>query len=133
MTKYILRFVMLVETRRRIVIITGPTAVGKTALAVKVAKQFPVRLISVDSGQVYRGLDLGTAKPSQALLDEFPHDLVNVRDMCDVFSVVDFCSAAARAINESLESGVLPVLVGPRTAVIRPWACVCFMLVKDGF
>ena len=59
---------MPVESTRRIVVITGPTAVGKTELAVKVAKQFPVRLISVDSGQVYRGLDLGTAKPSRAFL-----------------------------------------------------------------
>ena len=103
---------MRVESTRRIVVITGPTAVGKTALAVEVAKQFPVRLISVDSGQVYRGLDLGTAKPSCALLKEFPHDLVNVRDIADVFSVVDFCSAAAQAINESFESGIVPVLVG---------------------
>ena len=103
---------MPVDPTRRIVVITGPTAVGKTALAVEVAKQFPVRLISVDSGQVYRGLDLGTAKPSCALLKEFPHDLVNVRDIADVFSVVDFCSAAAQAINESFESGIVPVLVG---------------------
>ncbi len=103
---------MPVETTRRIVIITGPTAVGKTALAVEVAKQFPVRLISVDSGQVYRGLDLGTAKPSHALLKEYPHDLVDVRDIADVFSVVDFCSAATQAINESFESGIVPVLVG---------------------
>ncbi|HIA76902.1 MAG TPA: tRNA (adenosine(37)-N6)-dimethylallyltransferase MiaA, partial [Gammaproteobacteria bacterium] len=88
---------MPVETTRRIVVITGPTAVGKTALAVGVAKQFPVRLISVDSGQVYRGLDVGTAKPSPALLEEFPHDLVNVRDVSDVFSVIDFCSGATRA------------------------------------
>ena len=94
---------MPVESTRRIVVITGPTAVGKTALAVEVAKQFPVRLISVDSGQVYRGLDLGTAKPSCALLKEFPHD---------VFSVVDFCSAAEQAISESFESGIVPVLVG---------------------
>jgi len=57
-------------------------------------------------------LDLGTAKPSCALLKEFPHDLVNVRDIADVFSVVDFCSAAAQAINESFESGIVPVLVG---------------------
>jgi|TARA_B100000809_G_scaffold252052_1_gene286278 tRNA dimethylallyltransferase len=103
---------MPVETTRRIVVITGPTAVGKTALAVGVAKQFPVRLISVDSGQVYRGLDVGTAKPSPALLEEFPHDLVNVRDVSDVFSVIDFCSGATRAINESFESGIVPVLVG---------------------
>ncbi|HIO18891.1 MAG: tRNA (adenosine(37)-N6)-dimethylallyltransferase MiaA [Gammaproteobacteria bacterium] len=97
---------------RRIIVITGPTAVGKTALAVDVAKKFPVRLISVDSGQVYRGLDLGTAKPSRALLREFPHDLVDVRDVADVFSVVDFCSAATQAINESFDCGVVPVLVG---------------------
>ncbi len=103
---------MPVDPTRRIVVITGPTAVGKTELAVEVAKQFPVRLISVDSGQVYRGLDLGTAKPSCALLKEFPHDLVNVRDIADVFSVVDFCSAAAQAINESFESEIVPVLVG---------------------
>jgi len=100
------------ETRRRIVVITGPTAVGKTALAVKIAKQFPVRLISVDSGQVYRGLDVGTAKPSPDLLKKFPHDLVDVRDIVDVFSVVDFCSSATQAINESFRSGLVPVLVG---------------------
>ena len=101
-----------VQTSRQIIVITGPTAVGKTALAVKVAKQFPVRLISVDSGQVYRGLDLGTAKPSQALLKQFPHDLVDVRDITDVFTVVDFCSAATQAIDESFNAGVMPVLVG---------------------
>ena len=101
-----------IKTNRRIVVITGPTAVGKTALAVKIAKQVPVRLISVDSGQVYRGLDLGTAKPSRALLKEFPHDLVDVRNIVDVFSVIDFCSLASQAISESFESGIMPVLVG---------------------
>ena len=70
-------------------LLMGPTATGKTDLAVALAERLPVRLISVDSALVYRGMDIGTAKPSRDVLARHPHALVDVRDPEDAYSAAD--------------------------------------------
>ena len=68
----------------------GPTAVGKTDLAAALSESFPVELISVDAAQVYRGMDIGTAKPSKEYLSRYPHHLIDIRDPQDNYSVAEF-------------------------------------------
>ena len=90
----------------------GPTASGKTELAIELAKRVDVSLISVDSAMVYRGLDIGTAKPDQLTLTEHPHALIDVRDPEEGFSVMDFCEEADQAIHEAWEANQIPFLIG---------------------
>jgi len=94
------------------IFLMGPTASGKTSLAIEIAKKFPVDLISVDSSQVYRGMDIGTAKPSPELLAQYPHRLVDIRDLDDPYSAADFCADALAEIGEISQSGRIPLLVG---------------------
>ena len=68
----------------------GPTAAGKTALACALAERFPLELISVDSALVYRGLDIGSAKPDAATLARFPHRLIDIRDPAEPYSAAEF-------------------------------------------
>ena len=90
----------------------GPTAAGKTALAVELHKRLNVEIISVDSAQVYRGLDIGSAKPTEHELREVPHRLINIRDPWQVYSAADFCRDAKGHIEEIVEAGKTPLLVG---------------------
>lgn len=92
--------------------ILGPTAVGKTDLALTLAQRLPCQLISVDSAQVYRGLDIGTAKPSRALQAAFPHALIDIVEAEDSYSVARFCTDCRRAMDEARAAGKLPLLVG---------------------
>jgi len=96
----------------RVVCLMGPTAAGKTDLALDIARKFPVELVSVDSGQIYRGMDIGTAKPSADVLREFPHHLVDILDPCERYSAASFRDDACRLIGEISARGKLPVLVG---------------------
>src|SRR5690625_5758612 len=77
----------------------GPTAAGKTAAALALCRRFPVGLISVDSAQVYRHLNIGAAKPDRQTLKRFPHALINVRDPEDSYSVADFVADAESEIR----------------------------------
>ena len=70
-----------------VICLMGPTAVGKTALAVELAKRFPVSIVSVDSALVYRGMDIGTGKPAPAVLAEVPHRLIDIRDPWELFLI----------------------------------------------
>lgn len=94
----------------------GPTAVGKTDLAIdlytELANDLPLDIISVDSAMVYRGLDIGTGKPIQALLDSVPHYLVDIREPEDIYSVADFYSDAVKYIDTAHSKGRVPLLVG---------------------
>ena len=90
----------------------GPTAAGKTDVALRLAQRFPIGLISVDSAQVYRGLDIGSAKLEPRWLERFPHALVNIRDPEESYSVADFISDCRDAMLRAAERGQLPVLVG---------------------
>ncbi len=90
----------------------GPTAAGKTDLAIELSKVLPCELISVDSALVYRGMDIGTAKPSKAQLAEFPHRLIDILDPAQSYSAADFCSDALAAMAEITARGNIPLLVG---------------------
>ncbi len=96
--------------------IAGPTASGKTAGALAVAavlaKRFSVEIISVDSALVYRGMNIGTAKPTPAELDAVPHHLIDIRDPLHAYSAADFVRDATRLITEIRARGALPLLVG---------------------
>lgn len=90
----------------------GPTAAGKTDLAIELTKVLPCELISVDSALVYRGMDIGTAKPSKALLAEFPHRLIDILDPAEAYSAADFRRDALQAMAEITARGKIPLLVG---------------------
>ena len=96
----------------RLIVIAGPTAVGKSALALRLAQQLDGEIISGDSMCVYRGLDIGTAKPSVSEQKLVPHHLIDIRQPTEPFSVVDFQQLAAAAIDEVNRRGKLPILVG---------------------
>ena len=92
--------------------IAGPTASGKTAAALAIAQRWPSEIISVDSALVYRGMDIGTAKPSAAELATVPHHLVNIRDPLHAFSAAEFVRDAQRLMLDIHARGKLPLLVG---------------------
>lgn len=96
----------------RLVVIVGPTAVGKSRVAFELAKLLNAEIISGDSMSVYRGLDIGTAKPSDTELKQVPHHLINVRNPEESFSVVDFQQLAAEAVKQVNRLGKIPILVG---------------------
>jgi tRNA dimethylallyltransferase len=90
----------------------GPTASGKTAFALELAARFPLGLVSVDSAQVYRGLDIGAAKPDVATLVHFPHALVDIREPEETYSAADFRNDAIEAMAAIGAVGRVPLLVG---------------------
>lgn len=96
----------------KVVAIVGPTAVGKTALALKLATDLNGEVISGDSMQVYRGLDIGTAKATEEEQAVVPHHLIDVREVTEGYSVADFQRAANRAIDSISGRGKLPLVVG---------------------
>lgn len=96
----------------RVVCLMGPTAVGKTDVAMRLFDALGCDLISVDSAQVYRGLDLGSAKPDPTTLARYPHALIDIRDPSEIYSAADFVRDADAAVRGSLAKGRLPVLVG---------------------
>src|SRR5688500_7842679 len=103
----------MAETARpQCVCITGPTACGKTDLALALAERLPLEVISMDSAMVYRGLDIGTAKPSQTTRAAVPHHLVDILDPTEAYSAGRFARDAADAIADIRARGRLPLLVG---------------------
>ena len=95
-----------------IVLLLGPTAAGKTDAAVALAERRPCHLISMDSTLVYRGLNIGAAKPKPALLARHPHALIGIRDPAAAYTVAEFVADADREVRRALEQNKLPVLVG---------------------
>jgi tRNA dimethylallyltransferase len=94
------------------VAIMGPTASGKTASALAIAREYPVEIISVDSALVYREMDIGTAKPSAEELASVPHHLIDIIDPLESYSVMQFREDAIRLVAEIQARGRLPLLVG---------------------
>jgi tRNA dimethylallyltransferase len=90
----------------------GPTAAGKTALAIELAQNFPFEIISVDSAMVYRGMDIGTAKPTELELELAPHRLINICDPKEIYSVGRFYQDVLQEINDIFAKGKVPLLVG---------------------
>jgi tRNA dimethylallyltransferase len=92
--------------------IAGPTASGKSAVSLAVAQRWPVEIISVDSALVYRGMDIGTAKPTPEELAQAPHHLINIRDPLVAYSAADFVRDASALITDIQARGRIPLLVG---------------------
>jgi tRNA dimethylallyltransferase len=92
--------------------LAGPTASGKTAAALAIARAHPVEIISVDSALVYRGMDIGTAKPTAAELASVPHHLINIRDPLQAYSAAEFVHDAQTLIRQIAARDRLPLLVG---------------------
>lgn len=93
-------------------LIAGPTASGKSGLALRLAELMPAELISVDSAQVFRGFDIGSAKPSVSLRERVPHHLIDIRDPEEIYSAGEFVTDALQAIEAVRARGRLPILVG---------------------
>ncbi len=96
----------------RAILLMGPTASGKTDVAISLCKRFPCDIISVDSALVYRGMDIGTAKPDAETLRRAPHQLVDIREPEESYSAGDFVRDARLAIASSQARGRIPLLVG---------------------
>ncbi|GAB2024167.1 tRNA (adenosine(37)-N6)-dimethylallyltransferase MiaA [Lactovum odontotermitis] len=96
----------------KVLVVVGPTAVGKTALGVKLAHEFDGEIISGDSQQVYRGLDIGTAKVTPLEMEGVTHHLIDIREITENFSAHDFVTAANTAITDITARGKLPIIVG---------------------
>lgn len=90
----------------------GPTASGKTDLAIRLRQQLPVELISVDSALIYRGMDIGTAKPDADELAQAPHRLLDIRDPSQSYSAADFREDALKEMADIVKAGRIPLLVG---------------------
>ncbi|MCQ4166818.1 tRNA (adenosine(37)-N6)-dimethylallyltransferase MiaA [Tahibacter harae] len=100
------------DTRPPAVLLMGPTASGKTALACLLSERFPLQLVSVDSALVYRGLDIGSAKPDAATLARYPHRLIDIRDPEQAYSAGEFRDDALREMAQISAAGQVPLLVG---------------------
>ncbi len=95
-----------------VICIMGPTASGKTALAMDLSKKRDIALISVDSAQIYRGMNIGTGKPDAETLEKFPHRLIDIHEPTHPYSASEFRSDALREIKTAAKSGKTPILVG---------------------
>ena len=100
------------DARPPVIFLMGPTASGKTDLALQLCEQLPCDIISVDSSQVYRSMDIGTAKPEAAVLRRAPHRLSNICDPAEAYSVGGFLRDARREIDDISGAGRIPLLVG---------------------
>jgi tRNA dimethylallyltransferase len=94
------------------ILLMGPTASGKTAVAMALADRFPVELVSVDSAQVFRDMDVGTAKPDRATLARYPHRLIDLISPEESYSAARFCTDALAAMADITAAGKVPLLVG---------------------
>ena len=110
---------MTVTPRDKILIVCGPTASGKSALALRLAHALDAEIINADSMQIYRGLDIGTAKPSVGQQAEIRHHLIDVADPDQLFSAADFSDAADAAIQDIISRGKRVVVVGGTGLYIR--------------
>lgn len=95
-----------------VICLMGPTASGKTALAMELHKALPCDIISVDSALVFKGMDIGTAKPTAAELEKYPHKLIDLIDPSESYSAADFCRDALAEIAKIRAKGRIPLLVG---------------------
>jgi tRNA dimethylallyltransferase len=97
---------------RDVICLMGPTASGKTAFACDLLRYFPCEIISVDSAMIYRGMDIGTAKPDDQTLKQAPHYLIDIRNPNETYSVAAFCEDARVLCDDVLKRGNIPLLVG---------------------
>ena len=98
--------------KQKVIAVIGPTASGKTALSVEIAKRFGGEIISADSMQIYKYMDIATAKPTEDEKQGIPHHLMDFVEPSESFSVARFCELATKAINDIADRGKLPVIAG---------------------
>ncbi|MFI5343511.1 MAG: tRNA (adenosine(37)-N6)-dimethylallyltransferase MiaA [Chlamydiales bacterium] len=98
--------------KKRVLVLSGPTSCGKSALAMSLAQVIDGEIISADSMQVYRGMDIGTAKATREEQLAIPHHLIDIRDIHESFNVVDFYYEARQSVQQILERGNVPIVVG---------------------
>ena len=102
-----------------VLVLTGPTGTGKSDWAVRLAEELPIEVVSVDSALVYRGMDIGTAKPDRALRERIAHHLIDILDPAQSYSAGQFVADATRLIGEIRERGRIPLLVGGTMLYLR--------------
>ena len=102
-----------------IIVIVGPTGVGKTKLSVELAKKLNGEIINADSMQVYKSLDIGTAKIKEEEKEGIPHYLFNIKNVSDMYTIFDYQIDARKTINDILNRGKTPILVGGSGLYIR--------------
>ena len=95
-----------------VVVVAGATASGKTALSIELAKRLDGEIVSCDSMQIYKGMDIGTAKPTKSEMDGIPHYMIDILNPDENFSVAEFCDMARKIISDIQKRGKLPILVG---------------------
>lgn len=102
----------MVKKLPKLICIVGPTASGKTALAIKLAKKFNGEIVSADSRQVYRGMDIGTAKPLPAAMKKIKHHLIDIKNPDENYTLGQYKTDAVKAIKKIIKAGKMPLLVG---------------------
>lgn len=103
---------MTSEDKPRIAAVVGPTASGKTALALELARSFGGEIVSCDSMQIYRGMDIGTAKPTKAEMEDIPHHMIDIVEPSENFSAADYAALAKDAVADIISRGKLPIFCG---------------------
>jgi tRNA dimethylallyltransferase len=104
--------VKILDSKQKLLVIIGPTAVGKTMLSIEMAKRYHGEIISGDSMQIYRGMDIGTAKIKKDEMEGIPHHLIDIKEPFENFSVADFQLLVRAKIDEIAQKGKLPIIVG---------------------
>ena len=107
------------SARGPVIVLTGPTGSGKTDWAIRLAQSLPMEIVSVDSALVYRGLDIGTAKPSRELRERYTHHLIDICDPTDSYSAGRFVQDAVRLVDEIQSRERIPLLVGGTMLYLR--------------
>ena len=100
------------DVKQKLLVIIGPTAVGKTKLSIELAKRFNGEIVSGDSMQIYKGMDIGTAKIKAEEMEGVPHHLIDIKDPSESFSVAEFQALVRAKINDIDERGKIPIIVG---------------------
>ena len=103
----------------KLIVVVGPTASGKSALAIKIAKKFNGEIVSADSRQIYRGMDIGTAKPSKKEMTTVPHYLINIKNPDENYTVAEYKKDAIKTIKKVIIKDHLPILVGGTGLYVR--------------
>ncbi|WP_085247645.1 tRNA (adenosine(37)-N6)-dimethylallyltransferase MiaA [Gilliamella mensalis] len=98
--------------KQKVISLMGPTASGKTAFAMMLCDRYPIDIISVDSALIYRGMDIGTAKPTKEEQQKYPHKLIDICDPAESYSAANFRHDAIVEIDKTLKKGRIPLLVG---------------------
>ena len=115
----------MIQITKPLIVIVGPTAVGKTELSVRLAKKLDGEIVSADSRLFYRGMDIGTAKPTQVEMDDVPHHLINIAEPDDEWSLARYLPSAQHIINDIQTRGNIPFLVGGTgqyvQAIVKGW------------